>query len=218
MTSKLPLAGKMIVIEGCDGAGKTTATKYVEEYLVSKGYKVHCAREPGGTPLAEKFREIIVDGHPDEQLTDAAELLAFTGARMQNCELIRKRMDEGYVVLCDRYTLSTIVYQHMSRGVDAEIVFPLIKMAHDKLTPDIVLFLDVPLDVCLSHIEQQNDGCRIGTNTEFIREVHANYRAGISLFESMTEVEVDVVYPQGDIESLSQTMAIYVDFIEESYS
>ena len=112
---------KFIVIEGLEGAGKSSAVSYVTDYLHAHGIdRIECTREPGGTPLAERMRAIVKEVH-DERLTIEAELLVMYASRVQLVETrIKPALAEGNIVLCDRHADSTVVYQGYGRGLDLE--------------------------------------------------------------------------------------------------
>jgi dTMP kinase len=135
-----------IVFEGLDGAGKSSLMARLEAHLQGVGHPVVRTREPGGTPLAEKIRGLLlaVDG---EAPVDRVELLLYAGSRAQHVEqLIRPALNAKKWVLCDRFTASTVAFQHYARGVERGSVDWLNSFATKGVTPDQVILLDLPLE------------------------------------------------------------------------
>ncbi len=146
-------SGKFITLEGIEGVGKTTAidtvTSFCENYLVKKVIKT---REPGGTMLAERFRNILLE-ETEEQMTSRAELLLFFAGRAQHIsELIEPALQKGYFVISDRFIDATYAYQGGGRGVDLNVINTLENMVHPNLKPDLTLLLDAPLNVCAKRL------------------------------------------------------------------
>ena len=114
--------GIFIALEGGEGAGKSTHSKRLAEYLESKGFEVVITREPGGTPTAEAIRNILLDPSITD-LTDQSEALLFAASRADHAEnKIRPALARGAVVICDRYIDSSVAYQGIGRGLGAEYV------------------------------------------------------------------------------------------------
>lgn len=138
--------GHFIVIDGSNGAGKTTVLQRLAECLQAEGHEVVVTREPGGTPLAEKIRELIlspVTEHSD-QMTLASEVLLFLAARVQHVETrILPELKRGKVVLCDRYSSSTMAFQCFGRGFPVERMLAMERLALGDFGPDKVLILDL---------------------------------------------------------------------------
>jgi dTMP kinase len=134
--------GKLIVFEGAEGAGKTTQIRLLAERLGANGVAVVAVREPGGTPVGDSIREILLD--PEQQITAATEALLFMASR---AELIAREiepaLDGGDVVLLDRFFLSTYAYQIVGRGLPEDEVRAANRLATHSLVPDLTLLLDV---------------------------------------------------------------------------
>ncbi len=137
------MSGKFIVLEGPDGGGKTTQIARLAERIRKSRREWVCTREPGGTDIGEKIRQILL-GHPGGEMTAETELLLFLAARAQvTGQVIRPALDRGAVVLSDRYMLSSIVYQGVAGGLGAEDVARAGPIATGGLVPDLTLILDV---------------------------------------------------------------------------
>jgi dTMP kinase len=139
--------GLFVVVEGPEGAGKSTLVKGLAERLRDAGHQVLEVREPGGTETAEAARELVLD--PDKQWSSAAELFLILTARAELVDqVIRPHLDEGgWVVLSDRFDLSTEAYQIAGRGLPREEVLAANRLATGGLAPDLTLVLDIPREV-----------------------------------------------------------------------
>jgi dTMP kinase len=145
-----------IVFEGPDGAGKSTQAKLLKENLESRGREVLLVREPGGSALGEKIREILLQENCP--LTPLTEVFLFNAARSQLiAEVIRPALEKGQVVICDRYYPSTLVYQAFAGGLDLEKVSRLCDMALEDTRPDRILVLDLPLESSLKRLSGRKD-------------------------------------------------------------
>ncbi len=148
--------GIFITFEGIDGSGKTTQLRLLADRLRSAGRDVVEAVEPGGTEIGRQIRAILLDGR-NTQLTPRAELLLYFASRAQNVEeVIRPALAAGQIVLCDRFTDSTLVYQGYGRGLGAEVVLTLDQIACQGLQPDLTVFVDIDLDESLDRARGRN--------------------------------------------------------------
>jgi dTMP kinase len=140
------MPGTFITLEGGEGAGKSTMMQRVAAWLDERGNRVVLTREPGGTELAEKLRDILLDKNT-VGLSGLAELLLVFAARAQHlAELIRPALQRGDTVLCDRFTDATWAYQGGGRGLPREDIAALERLVHGDLQPDLTLLLDVPVE------------------------------------------------------------------------
>ncbi|GAB6065336.1 dTMP kinase [Aquifex pyrophilus] len=143
----------LISFEGIDGSGKTTQARKLCEFLKSKGKKVSLYREPGGTEAGERIRDILLG----EDLTPRSELLLFEASRAELVEKrIKRELKEGFIVILDRYTLSTLAYQGYGKGIELKIVEELNRFATDSIEPDLIFLLDVPVEVALKRKKARN--------------------------------------------------------------
>jgi dTMP kinase len=139
-----------ITLEGPEGAGKSTNREYLAERLRSQGIDVVLTREPGGTPLAERIRELLL-APSDESMDADAELLLVFAARAQHLAgVIRPALARGAVVLCDRFTDATYAYQGGGRGLSIERIGALESFVQGELRPDLTLVFDLPVEIGLA--------------------------------------------------------------------
>ncbi len=171
---------KYIVIEGLEGAGKTTARNVVVETLKSLGIvDMEFTREPGGTILAEKLRSLVLDIQSvgDEIITDKAEVLLFYAARVQLVEtVIKPALARGAWVIGDRHDLSTQAYQGGGRGIDANLLKTLRQAVLGDFAPDLTLYLDVDPVVGLKRARARGELDRIEQESfDFFHRTRARY-------------------------------------------
>jgi dTMP kinase len=142
--------GRFIVLEGIEGVGKTTQLAVARDCLAAHAPELVVTREPGGTPLAERIRELLLTPAA-EPLPPSAELLLMFAARAAHLEsLIRPALARGAWVLCDRFTDASYAYQGAGRGLGTEAVAALERQVQGELRPDLVLLLDAPVEVALA--------------------------------------------------------------------
>ena len=146
--------GKLVVLEGTEGAGKTTQIRLLAERLAAAGIECLAVREPGGTPVGDAIREILL--HPEQEITPATEALLFMSSR---AELVAREvlpsLEQSMVVLVDRFFLSTYAYQVFGRGLPEEEVRAANRLATSGLVPDLTLLLDVPAAEGLSRADSR---------------------------------------------------------------
>ncbi len=154
---------KFIVIEGLEGAGKTSAMKTVVEILQQHGIQnLIFTREPGGTPLAEKLRGLIKQGVEGESLTDKAEVLMLYAARVQLVEnVIKPALARGTWVVGDRHDLSSQAYQGGGRGIDKNLMTSLRDTVLGDFRPDLTIYLDLPPQIGLLRARERGELDRI---------------------------------------------------------
>lgn len=169
------MKGIFITIEGGEGSGKSTAITEIEKYFKALGRKVITTREPGGIKISEEIRDIILDVK-NTNMTKETETLLYAASRMQHLsEKIIPALNEGYVVICDRYIDSSFVYQGISRGVGIKNVEMANHFALDYM-PDLTLFLDVRPSVGLKRIEGRGKLDRLDLESiEFHNKVYEGY-------------------------------------------
>jgi dTMP kinase len=150
------LGGVFITFEGIDGSGKSTQLRMLSSDLRVKGYDVLTTMEPGGTPLGRRLREAFLE--TEESVDPLAELLLFAADRAQHVRfLIKPKLEEGKIVISDRYADATTAYQGAGRGFAGETVSKVIELATDGLKPDLTLFFDLPVEAALQRTKRRDD-------------------------------------------------------------
>ena len=144
------MTGLFITLEGPEGAGKSTNREYLAERLRAAGIDVVLTREPGGTPLAERIRELLLAPSDEAMCADTELLLVFAARAQHLAEVIRPALARGAVVLCDRFTDATYAYQGGGRGLSPERIAVLEQFVQNGLQPDLTLVFDLPVEVGLA--------------------------------------------------------------------
>jgi dTMP kinase len=143
--------GRFLTLEGVDGAGKSTHVAWIAERLRARGHAVLVTREPGGTPLAERLRELVLT----QPMDPIAETMLLFAARADHVQrVIDPALRSGTWVLCDRFTDATFAYQGGGKGVAAELIAHLAQVSHDGLLPDRTLVFDCPYEVSRERLKQ----------------------------------------------------------------
>jgi dTMP kinase len=138
-----------ITFEGIEGCGKTTQIRLLANTLTQAGEKVLLTREPGGCPISDKIRSILLDARNSE-MTPKAELLLYSAARAQHIdEIIKPALNNGTIVLCDRFIDATVAYQGFGRGLDHELIKSLNETATANCKPDLTILIDCPVETGL---------------------------------------------------------------------
>lgn len=149
--------GKFITVEGTEGVGKSTNMAFIENWLKEKGKELIVTREPGGTELGEKLRDVLLDAK-EQSMCDDTELLLMFAARAQHLqEVIQPALDKGKWVLCDRFTDATYAYQGGGRGIEMNRIAQLEQWVQGELRPDMTLILDLPVDVGLERAGKRSE-------------------------------------------------------------
>jgi dTMP kinase len=184
-----------VTFEGIDGSGKTTQAALLAEWALGEGHEVVAVREPGGTPLGERVRELLLDG---PEMSAWAEAALFAAARAELAErVIRPALLRGAWVVCDRYVDSSLAYQGVARGLGIDAVRELNAAATGGLTPDLTFVLLVDLGVALARRAGRPD--RIEREAaDFVRRVDAGYRELVSAAPGRYVV-LDGALPPGEI-------------------
>ena len=144
------MSGLFITLEGPEGAGKSTNREYLAECLRRQGLDVLMTREPGGTPLAERIRELLLAPSTEPMASDTELLLVFAARAQHLAQVIRPALARGCVVLCDRFTDATYAYQGGGRGLGSERIAVLEQFVQGDLRPDLTLIFDLPVEVGLA--------------------------------------------------------------------
>jgi len=144
------VTGLFITLEGPEGAGKSTNREYLAERLREQGIDVLLTRQPGGTPLAERIRELLLDPSDEPMAADTELLLVFAARAQHLQQVIRPALAKGSVVLCDRFTDATYAYQGGGRGLSIERIAQLEQFVQGELRPDLTLIFDLPVEIGLA--------------------------------------------------------------------
>ncbi|MDL0421324.1 dTMP kinase [Caldifermentibacillus hisashii] len=150
--------GTFITVEGPDGAGKTTVLNIIAEELAAEGYPIVQTREPGGSPIAEKIRQIILDKKHTE-MDPRTEALLYAAARRQHLiEKIIPALEKGNIVLCDRFIDASIVYQGFARKIGIDEVLKINRFAIENTMPDLTIYFDIEPEIGLERIQKHRQG------------------------------------------------------------
>ena len=169
------MKGRFITFEGIDGAGKSTHIDAVAQRLRTAGARVVCTREPGGTPLAERLRELVLHEGMDT-LTET--LLVFAARRNHLQQIIEPALALGDTVLCDRFTDATFAYQGGGRGAELSVLRELERWVQGRLQPDLTLWFDLPAEMAARRRAQARAADRFEQeDLDFFERVRAAYQA-----------------------------------------
>jgi dTMP kinase len=173
--------GCFITVEGIEGAGKSTQMNLIRDFLSERGKRVVVTREPGGTPLGEAVRELLLNPDNRHMSMDAELLLVFAARAEHLHEVIRPALESGQWVLSDRFTDATFAYQGGGRGIPAARIAALEEWVQGALRPDLTLLLDVPVEIGMARIAERGQADRFEREEGgFFERIRANYlqRAG----------------------------------------
>jgi dTMP kinase len=195
--------GKFITIEGIEGVGKSTHMDSLVGSIEAKGHKVISAREPGGTPTAERIRDVVL-GHNDEPISDIAELLLMFASRSLLVEnVIRPALSAGSWVVCDRFVDASRAYQGGGRGIPMQQANELATWVLGDLRPDLTILLDAPVEIGLSRASSRGNPDRLDVErTEFYTRVRETYLA-------LSEAEPDrwiIVDASGELDDVAASI------------
>ncbi|MCI5774249.1 MAG: dTMP kinase [Erysipelotrichaceae bacterium] len=178
------MKGKFITFEGPDGSGKTTCTQGVYEKLLAEGYDVIYTREPGGIEIAEQIRNIILD--PKNTMMDArCEALLYAASRRQHLvEKVLPALEQGKIVLCDRFVDSSLAYQGAGRHLGIDEVWSINQFAIEGHMPDYTIYLKVDPQVGLKRIASRNNKDRLDQESlQFHLDTYQGYQEVVARFE-----------------------------------
>lgn len=177
------MTGVFVTLEGPEGAGKSTNLGYVADALRRAGCDPLLTREPGGTPIAERMRGILLEHHEEPMDPDAELLLVFAARAQHLSRVIRPALAQGRVVISDRFTDATYAYQGGGRGIDAARIAALESWTQGELRPDLTLVLDVPVEVgmarararsALDRFESEQRAFFDGVRSTYLQRAAAN--------------------------------------------
>jgi dTMP kinase len=209
VTTDTARQGRLITLEGGEGAGKSTQAKRLGAFLRGLGLEVTETREPGGAPGAEAIRALLVEGDPG-RWTPLAETLLLSAARADHlARTVRPALAAGHWVVCDRFTDSTLAYQGFGHGLDAARLRVLNALVTEGLTPDLTVILDVPVDAGLGRADR-----RAGGEDRFERmgrDFHERLRRGFLAIAQAEPHRCVVIDATADVDSVAATIARTVE-------
>lgn len=206
------MSGRFITVEGIEGVGKSTNLQWLAQRLRARGIDVLLTREPGGTPLAEQLREVLL--HAEEGVPPVAELLLMFAARAVHLEnQIRPALAAGRWVLCDRFTDATRAYQGGGRGEAHDRIEQLADWVHGDLAPALTVLLDAPVEVALARTRGRGSDDRFERESiAFFGRVREAY-LGIAAREPARVVTVDATAPLAEVQHrLEQVLDHFIEF------
>ena len=215
--SSRSLAGIFMTLEGGEGSGKTTQALHLCQSLTAQGYDVLHTREPGGTLVAERLRSILLD-RSDEAIAPETEALLILAARRQHVDhVIRPALTRGRLVVCDRFSDSTMAYQGYARGLDLKQLRMMNEWATGGLTPHLTLLFDVPIGIGLRRRRGQAGGQnRLDLET---RRFHSDVRAGFHALAKREPRRIKIVDAQPSADSVSAVVeSLVLDWLHTTHS
>ena len=199
--------GYFITLEGVEGVGKSTHLEFVRQLLIDKGLSLIVTREPGGTPVAEAIRRVLLAHHEEQMTAEAEVLLLFAGRAQHIYSVIKPALENGQTVLCDRFTDATYAYQGDGRGVDKELIASLEKWINQQLIPDLTLLLDAPVKLALGRIKDRSADRFEVEDIEFFQRIRQGYLARAALYPKRFRV----IDAGASIEAVQQQIASAID-------
>ncbi len=146
--------GIFITFEGIEGSGKSTQIRELRDFLQASGHTVISTREPGGTPLADRIRDLLLSHH-SEKVSEKSEIFLYLASRSQHiASVVKPALYQGITVLCDRFFDATLAYQGYGRGLDIDFLHKLNRYATEGISPDLTILLDIPAETGIKRISQ----------------------------------------------------------------
>jgi dTMP kinase len=202
--------GKFITVEGIEGVGKSTNMAHLARAIEERGYSVLTTREPGGTPMAERIRELVAE-HGDESMPDIAELLlVFASRALHVNNVIQPALAAGTWVICDRFTDSSRAYQGAGRGLPQDDINLLAEWVHGDLRPNLTILLDAPVETGIGRAGQRSDPDRFEIeHSEFFVRVRECY---LELAEAEPDrfVIVDATQDRDSVQATIEAIAAQI--------
>ena len=212
------MRGKLIVFEGVEGCGKTTQLRRSQQWLVDSGWQtllqtkgclqsLMTTREPGGTELGVKVRQLLLEQTTAEAIENRAELLLYAADRAQHVDgYLNPHLLQGALILCDRYTDSTIAYQGYGRGLDLALIAQLNHIATNGLESDLTLWLDLDAEAGLTRTQQRGTADRIEqANLSFHQRVQQGFTA-LAQRHPQRIVRIDATLTETEVAKQIQTV------------
>jgi|TARA_B100001093_G_scaffold166909_1_gene159509 dTMP kinase len=207
------MVAKFITVEGTEGVGKTTNINFIKSWLKQNEIKFVATREPGGTPLAEEIRDLLLKPR-DELVVSTAELLLMFAGRAQHLnKVILPALQADTWVLCDRFTDATYAYQGFGRQMTSELIVQLENIVQGDIRPDLTLLLDIPVEIGLERANDRSDPDRFEQEQQdFFNRVRAGY---LSLANENSDRYV-VIDASQEIQGVQTDIALALDTFYKS--
>ena len=208
------MRGLFITFEGIDGCGKSTQRDLLAQQIKQRGFEVVVTREPGGTPLGEGIRQLLVSD-VSVHVAPTTELLLYVAARAQHvAELIAPSLEAGRIVISDRYTDSTVAFQGYGRGLDAAMIEKLNNFATAGLVPDLTIVFDIEPALARARLDSRPVGGLLGAFDEQHADFHQRMREGYLKLAKEQPSRIHVVDAGGAVEEThSRVMALVLPLI-----
>lgn len=201
--------GLFITFEGVEGCGKSTQVRLLTERLTALGHKILATREPGGCPIADKIRAILLDAS-NRDMTSDTELLLYAAARAQHVsQVIRPALLSGKTVFCDRFTDATLAYQGYGRKLDDGLIKELNRIATTGLKPDITVLIDCPVEIGLKRAMARINKTKGLREERFEQEslnFHESVRSGYLAIAAAEPERFIVIDGRNDIQSMTEAI------------
>lgn len=209
------MRGLFITFEGIDGCGKSTQLDLLAQQLKQRGLQVVVTREPGGTPLGEGIRKLLVSD-VSVHVAPTTELLLYVAARAQHvAELIAPSIEAGSIVISDRYTDSTVAFQGYGRGLDPDMIEYLNNFATSGLVPDLTIVFDIDPALARTRLDSRPVGGLLGAFDEQHQDFHERMREGYLRMAKEHPSRIHVVDAGGAVEEThSRVMALVLPMIK----
>ncbi len=197
------MSGKFITVEGGEGVGKSSNIAFILSYLKDNNINVVSTREPGGTALAEKIRDLLLDKNNKSMLSDTELLLMFAARAQHLGELIKPALEQNKWVLCDRFTDATYAYQGGGRGISTSRIAELESWVQGNLRPDLTILLDLPVEIGMKRASERSEPDRIEQEQnnffESVRQAYLDMSAAsperyriIDASQTLDKVQADI--------------------------
>ena len=201
------MKGKFITFEGSEGSGKSTQIKILKDFLQKQGIDVVLTREPGGTEVSEKIRNLLLDKQNKLLCTDAELLLVFASRSQHLHELIIPSLEQGKWVICDRFTDATFAYQGTARGLGFDKILPIKNWVQGELSPDLTLLFDLDVSIGLDRASKRGEADRFESEkVDFFNKVRKGY---IRIAENEPQ-RVKLIDASESIDKVTQEMLSHI--------
>lgn len=206
--------GIFVTIEGCEGAGKTTQAKLLADYLTTQGHQVLVTREPGGTVIGEKIRKILLD-RDHRELAPRVELLLYLASRSQLVsQVIKPALEEGKIVISDRFHHSSLAYQGGARALNMLLVQQINEFATEGVLPDITFLLDLPPEIGMERKGSYDEDRMEGQGIEF----HQKVRLAFLSLASQEPERIVVLDADQPVEQISTSINKHMKALLDKHS